>query len=65
MEYHERIRGDKIIVFSDNLFALREYATRLRRPFICGATSHADRTRILYNFKNNPQVPPAAASCSQ
>jgi len=56
MEYHERIRGDKIIVFSDNLFALREYATRLRRPFICGATSHADRTRILYNFKNNPQV---------
>lgn len=56
MEYHELVRGDKIIVFSDNLFALREYASRLKRPFICGATSHADRTRILYNFKNNPQV---------
>jgi len=56
IDYHERIRADKIIVFSDNLFALREYATRLKKPFICGATSHADRTRILYNFKNNPQV---------
>jgi len=56
IEYHERQRGDKIIVFSDNLFALREYATRLKRPFICGATSHGDRTRILYNFKHNPQV---------
>lgn len=58
VDYHERIRGDKVIVFSDNLFALREYATRLKRPFICGSTSHADRTRILYNFKNNPQVTP-------
>ncbi|KAK9809097.1 hypothetical protein WJX72_009334 [[Myrmecia] bisecta] len=56
INYHERVRGDKVIVFSDNIFALREYAVRLRKPFIYGATSHQERTRILYNFKHNPEV---------
>lgn len=50
------MRGDKIIVFSDNIFALREYATRLRKPFIYGATSHPERTRILHAFKHDPKV---------
>ena len=50
------MRGDKIIVFSDNIFALREYAQRLRRPFIFGGTSHAERTRVLAAFKRNPEV---------
>ena len=57
------MRGDKIIVFSDNIFALREYAQRLRRPFIFGGTSHAERTRVLAAFKRNPEVlhaPPQA-----
>ena len=56
-----QVRGDKIIVFSDNIFALREYAQRLRRPFIFGGTSHAERTRVLAAFKRNPEVtcPPA------
>ena len=57
------MRGDKIIVFSDNIFALREYAQRLRRPFIFGGTSHAERTRVLAAFKRNPEVshaPPEA-----
>ena len=53
------MRGDKIIVFSDNIFALREYAQRLRRPFIFGGTSHAERTRVLAAFKRNPEVLPA------
>ncbi|KAK2077082.1 hypothetical protein QBZ16_004716 [Prototheca wickerhamii] len=40
VRYHER-RGDKVIVFSDNIYALREYA---------------ERTRILHAFKHNPEV---------
>eukprot|EP00951_Prasinocladus_malaysianus_P005918 scaffold41787_cov28-Prasinocladus_malaysianus.AAC.1 len=46
LEYHER-RGDKIIVFSDNIFALKEYATRLHKYFIYGPTPHGERTDIL------------------
>ncbi|KAH7432496.1 hypothetical protein KP509_07G025300 [Ceratopteris richardii] len=56
LRFHEQQRGDKIIVFSDNLFALREYATKLRKPCIYGATSHQERTHILNAFKHNPQV---------
>ncbi len=28
VDYHERVRGDKVIVFSDNIYALKEYAIR-------------------------------------
>lgn len=55
VRYHE-IRGDKIIVFSDNLFALREYAVRMKKPFLYGGTGHQERTRILHAFKTNPSV---------
>ena len=51
-----RCRGDKVIVFSDNIYALREYAIRMLKPFIYGATGHQERTRILHDFKHNPQV---------
>lgn len=55
--YHlGQVRGDKIIVFSDNIFALRNYAVVLKKPFIYGGTSHAERTRVLHAFKHNPQV---------
>lgn len=53
---HEATRGDKIIVFSDNIFALREYALRLHKPFIYGDTSHGERTRILNTFKLSNDV---------
>ena len=56
VDYHERVRRDKVIVFSDNIFALREYAVRLRRPFIYGGTGHAERTRVLARFKTDPSV---------
>lgn len=36
--FHEQVRQDKIIVFADNLFALTEYAMKLRKPMIYGAT---------------------------
>ncbi|KAK8948315.1 DNA repair helicase XPB1 [Platanthera guangdongensis] len=56
IRFHEQQRGDKIIVFADNLFALTAYAMRLRKPMIYGATSHQERTRILEAFKHSPDV---------
>jgi superfamily II DNA or RNA helicase len=38
IRYHER-RGDKTIVFSDNVFALKHYAIKMNRPYIYGPTS--------------------------
>jgi hypothetical protein len=115
INYHEQQRGDKILVFSDNIFALREYVARcsrvgtagwggvsydhsphsstlvshrlwsvvkfvgtlspaacsthpryallLKKPFIYGAISHVERTRILNAFKHNPQVPQRRVWC--
>ncbi|KAM7252541.1 hypothetical protein ACFE04_024424 [Oxalis oulophora] len=56
IRFHEQQRGDKIIVFADNLFALTEYAMKLRKPMIYGATSHAERTKILMAFKTSKDV---------
>ncbi|MCL7040217.1 hypothetical protein MKW94_017118 [Papaver nudicaule] len=55
IRFHEQQRGDKIIVFADNLFALTEYARKLGKPMIYGATRfHQERTQLLHNFKNTP-----------
>ncbi|MED6191469.1 General transcription and DNA repair factor IIH helicase subunit xpb1 [Stylosanthes scabra] len=56
INYHEKARGDKIIVFADNLFALTEYAMKLHKPMIYGATSHVERTKILQAFKTSKDV---------
>ncbi|KAK4787995.1 hypothetical protein SAY86_019314 [Trapa natans] len=56
IRFHEQQRGDKIIVFADNLFALTEYALKLRKPMIYGATSHIERTKILQAFKTSRDV---------
>ncbi|KAL8498485.1 hypothetical protein ACS0TY_021710 [Phlomoides rotata] len=56
IRFHEQQRGDKIIVFADNLFALTEYAMKLRKPMIYGATSHPERTKILDAFKTSRDV---------
>lgn len=55
IRYHER-RNDKIIVFSDNVFALKSYAIRLNKPYIYGPTSQGERMQILQNFQHNPKV---------
>ncbi|KAI8851587.1 P-loop containing nucleoside triphosphate hydrolase protein [Chytridium lagenaria] len=55
IEFHEA-RGDKIIIFSDNVFALKHYATVLNKPYIYGGTSQAERIRILQQFRYNPTV---------
>ncbi|CAO3584230.1 unnamed protein product [Absidia cylindrospora] len=55
IQYHEG-RGDKIIVFSDNVYALVEYAKKLGKPYIYGGTGQQERMRILQNFQYNPAV---------
>ncbi|EJT47899.1 general RNA polymerase II transcription factor [Trichosporon asahii var. asahii CBS 2479] len=55
IKYHED-RGDKIIVFSDNIYALEAYATRLGKPFIHGGTPEGERLRILSWFQHNPKL---------
>ncbi|XP_037075678.1 general transcription and DNA repair factor IIH helicase subunit XPB-like [Pollicipes pollicipes] len=55
IRYHEK-RSDKIIVFSDNVFALKHYAIKMNKPYIYGPTSQSERIQILQNFKFNPKV---------
>ncbi|TPX68725.1 hypothetical protein SpCBS45565_g02880 [Spizellomyces sp. 'palustris'] len=55
IDFHES-RGDKIIVFSDNVFALKHYAMKLNKPYIYGGTSPAERMRVLHQFQHNPAI---------
>ncbi|KAJ3292341.1 hypothetical protein HK104_005364 [Borealophlyctis nickersoniae] len=55
IDFHEA-RGDKIIIFSDNVFALKHYATKLDKPFIYGGTSTAERMEKLQQFRHNAAV---------
>ncbi|KAL8783213.1 MAG: hypothetical protein Q9213_004777 [Squamulea squamosa] len=55
IDYHER-RGDKVIVFSDNVYALQMYAKKLQKFFIYGGTSQAERLRVLENFQHSDRV---------
>lgn len=48
--YHER-RGDKIIIFSDDVVALRLYSEALGIPYIYGETNERERTSCLFQFK--------------
>jgi DNA excision repair protein ERCC-3 len=50
IDYHEK-RGDKIIVFSDNVYALKAYCDQMGKLRIDGKTSDAERLQTLENFK--------------
>ena len=52
MNFHEA-NGDKILIFSDDIFALVTYAKALARPFVYGATPLKDRMRILSDFRHS------------
>lgn len=52
---HERM-GDKIIVFSDNVYALKTYALKFGKPFIYGPTGQVERMNILKQFRTNPRI---------
>lgn len=55
VKFHEE-RGDKVIIFADNVYALLMYARRLQRPCIYGPTTQVERLRILANFQHNPNL---------
>ncbi|XP_071942531.1 general transcription and DNA repair factor IIH helicase/translocase subunit XPB-like isoform X2 [Antedon mediterranea] len=55
VKFHEQ-RNDKVIVFSDNVFALIHYAKAMEKPFIYGPTTQSERLHILQNFVHNPAV---------
>lgn len=55
IDKHER-RGDKIIVFSDSVLALKEYAVKMGKPYIYGPTGQTERMRILKQFQTNPRI---------
>ena len=55
IDFHER-RGDKVIVFSDNVYALEKYAKGLTKPYIYGDTSQREREVVLQNFQQNDAV---------
>lgn len=55
INYHEA-RGDKIIVFSDNIFALEHYAKTMGKAFIHGGTGNKERLDILENFQHNETI---------
>lgn len=55
IDFHEQ-RGDKIIVFSDNVYALERYALKLNKAYIYGGTPQNERMRILENFQHNEKV---------
>jgi DNA excision repair protein ERCC-3 len=55
IDYHEH-RGDKVIVFSDNVYALKQYAVGLGKPYIYGDTTQRERDSVLQNFQYNDAV---------
>lgn len=55
IQYHEQ-RGDKILVFSDNVFALQEYAKALKRPYLFGKHSNSARNEWFQRFRHSPTV---------
>lgn len=50
IKYHQA-RGDKILVFSDDVYALKTYAETLGKLFLYGETSDRERTEALDAFK--------------
>lgn len=55
IDFHEK-RGDKIIVFSDNVYALKKYAEGMTKPYIYGDTGQREREMVLANFQMNDAV---------
>jgi DNA excision repair protein ERCC-3 len=49
-------KNDKVLVFSDNVFALRHYALALNKPMIYGATTDAERMQFLHHFQHDPRM---------
>jgi DNA excision repair protein ERCC-3 len=55
LRFHEA-RGDKIIVFSESIFALNWYAEKYKAVVISGNTSQADRDDVISAFRSDTGV---------
>jgi DNA excision repair protein ERCC-3 len=55
INFHEA-RGDKVLVFSDSIMALKMYARKLGKPYIFGQTSDQERLEWLERFQKDPTV---------
>ena len=55
INFHEK-RGDKVIVFSDNVYALQRYAEAFRKFFIYGGTPQSERADVLKKFQSHKDV---------
>lgn len=53
IKYHEQ-QNHKIMVFSDNVYALKHYAVTMNKRFIYGRISQKERKSILDEFKTDP-----------
>ncbi|EER14465.1 DNA repair helicase, putative [Perkinsus marinus ATCC 50983] len=49
-------RGDKIIVFCDNVVLLKEMAQKTRKAFICGSVSMAERMACIRCFQHSDKI---------
>ena len=49
-------RGDKIIIFCDHIFTLKEYAHQLMIPYISGEVSNLERMNIISQFKDGNEI---------
>lgn len=55
IRFHE-LRGDKILVFVDDIWPLKTIARKFGREFLAGDVKHADRTRIFKQFRNTSKT---------
>lgn len=53
--HRHKARGDKIILFSDDVPALLLYCELLKIPHIYGQTTQQERSTILSSFKSHPK----------
>mmetsp|Transcript_13047 Transcript_13047/g.21339 ORF Transcript_13047/g.21339 Transcript_13047/m.21339 type:complete len:555 (-) Transcript_13047:70-1734(-) len=58
MKYHTHVdRGDKVIIFADDVVALELICTSLGVPFIIGKTQEEERREFISKFKNTSSYP--------
>mmetsp|Transcript_8406 Transcript_8406/g.21355 ORF Transcript_8406/g.21355 Transcript_8406/m.21355 type:complete len:236 (+) Transcript_8406:3-710(+) len=57
MEYH-RAKKDKVLIFSDNIPAIKRYSTYLKVHNMYGSTSQYERELVLQRFRGGKGVKP-------
>lgn len=54
-ELHEA-RGDKVIIFCDHIFAIKQYAEKLSIPYISGEVTDRERMNIISHFRDGNEI---------